>query len=102
MRKASRRVVFIKTSTPSEIINVLKPLSDVKEMDDEVWWLWIIWLKDTQSAQLVLDTLHLQTALSGMILIQNHTFNRQSKEVDTDSLLLETANNAWQTILFLI
>lgn len=35
MRKAAQQVVFINTSTPSERINVLKPLSDIKEMDDD-------------------------------------------------------------------
>ena len=35
MRRASRQVVFINTSPPSERVNLLKPLSDIKDMDDD-------------------------------------------------------------------
>ena len=35
MRKASRQVVFINTSPPSERVTLLKPLSDIKDMDDD-------------------------------------------------------------------
>ena len=35
MRKVSRQVVFVNTSPPSERVNLLKPLSDIKDMDDD-------------------------------------------------------------------
>ena len=35
MRKASRQIVFINTSPPEERVELLKPLSDIQEMDDD-------------------------------------------------------------------
>ena len=35
MRKASRQIVFINTSLPEERVELLKPLGDIKEMDDD-------------------------------------------------------------------
>ena len=34
MRKASRQIIFINTSSPKERVELLKPLNDIKEMDD--------------------------------------------------------------------
>jgi len=35
MRKSSRQIVFINTSPPEERVELLKPLNDIKEMDDD-------------------------------------------------------------------
>ncbi|CAH3156159.1 unnamed protein product [Pocillopora meandrina] len=35
MRKASRQIVFINTSPPKERVELLKPLSDIQEMEDD-------------------------------------------------------------------
>ena len=35
MRKASRQVIFINTSPPEERVELLKPINEIKEMDDE-------------------------------------------------------------------
>ena len=34
MKKASRRIIFINTSLPEERVELLKPIDDIKEMDD--------------------------------------------------------------------
>ena len=36
MRKSSRQVVFINTSPPDERVELLKPMSEIEEMDEEV------------------------------------------------------------------
>ena len=35
MRKSSRQIIFINTAPPEERVELLKPLSDIKEMDDD-------------------------------------------------------------------
>ena len=35
MRKASRQIIFINTSPPEERVELLKPLTDIEEMDDD-------------------------------------------------------------------
>ena len=35
MRKASRQIIFINTSPPEERVKLLKPVDDIKEMDDD-------------------------------------------------------------------
>ena len=35
MRKASRQIVFVNTSPPDERVELLKPLDDIQEMDDD-------------------------------------------------------------------
>ena len=35
MRKASRQIIFINTSPPDERVELLKPIQDIKEMDDD-------------------------------------------------------------------
>ena len=34
-RKASRQIVFINTSPPEERVQLLKPINDIQEMDDD-------------------------------------------------------------------
>lgn len=93
MRKASRQVVFINTSTPSDRINVLKPLSDIKEMDDDC--------EDSYTGNLIKRYTKCPVSLEHLTLADwaawydtdTKPYNKQSKELDTDSLLLETATN---------
>ena len=35
MRKASRQIIFINTSPPDERVELLKPIEDIKEMDND-------------------------------------------------------------------
>ena len=35
MRKESRQIIFINTSPPNERVELLKPIEDIKEMDDD-------------------------------------------------------------------
>jgi hypothetical protein len=35
MRRSSRQIIFINTSPPEERVELLKPLNDIKEMDDD-------------------------------------------------------------------
>ena len=35
MRKASRQIIFINTSPPGERVELLKPMNDIKDMDDD-------------------------------------------------------------------
>ena len=35
MREASRQMIFINTSPPDERVELLKPIEDIKEMDDD-------------------------------------------------------------------
>ena len=36
MKKASRQIVLINTSPPEERVELLKPIDDIKEMDDNI------------------------------------------------------------------
>ena len=35
MRKASRKIIFINTSPPDERVELLKPIDDIKNMEDD-------------------------------------------------------------------
>ena len=35
MRKSSRQVIFINTSTPEDRVRLLKPISDINDMEDD-------------------------------------------------------------------
>ena len=35
MRKASRQIIFINTSPPDERVELLKPIDDIKNMEDD-------------------------------------------------------------------
>jgi len=93
IRKASRQVVFINTSTPTDRINVLKPLSDIKEMDDDC--------EDSYTGNLIKRYTKRPVSLEHLTLADwaawydtdAKPYNKQSKELDTDSFLLETATN---------
>jgi len=35
MRKSSRQIIFINTSPPNERVELLKPMDDIKNMEDD-------------------------------------------------------------------
>lgn len=93
MRKASRQVVFINTSPPSERVDLLKPLSDIKDIDDDS--------EDIYTGHLIKRYTKRPASLEHLTLADWATwydtdtkpYIKQSKELDSDSLLLETAIN---------
>lgn len=93
MRKAPRQVVFINTSPPSERVKLLKPLSDIKDTDDDSG--------DIYTGHLIKRYTKRPASLEHLTLADWAAWNdtdtkpyiKQSKELDSDSLLLETAIN---------
>ena len=93
MRKASRQVVFINTSPPSERVNLLKPLSDIKDMDYDA--------EDIYTGHLIKRYTKRPASLEHLTLADwaawydtdTKPYIKQSKELDSDSLLLEKAIN---------
>ena len=91
MRKASRQIVFINTSPRDEQVEVLKPISDIKDMDDdseEIFTGGLIKRYTKRPASLEQVTLADWAAWYDSSAKQ---CVRQSNEFDTDNLLLETA-----------
>lgn len=52
MKKCSRQVMFINTAPPEERVQLLKPMNDIEELDDDCEDIYIVldFCKDTQSA----------------------------------------------------
>ena len=90
MRKASRQIVFINTSPKDERVEILKPVSDIKELDDDS--------EDIFTSGLLKRYAKRPASLENLTLADwaawydsSGTYVRQSNELDTDNLLLESS-----------
>ena len=72
MRKASRQVIFINTSPPEERVELLKPLDDIKDMEDDCEDIYTNGLIKRYTMQTSnVEKSHLQTGQHGMICVGN-------------------------------
>ena len=90
MRKASRQIVFINTSPKDERVEVLKPVSYINELDDDS--------EDIFASGLIKRYAKRPASLENLTLADwaawydsSGSYVRQSNELDTDNLSLETA-----------
>ena len=85
MRKASRQIVFINTSPKDERVEVLKPVSYINELDDDS--------EDIFASGLIKRYAKRPASLENLTLADDSSgsYVRQSNELDTDNLSLETA-----------
>ena len=90
MRKASRQIVFINTSPKDERVEILKPVSYINELDDDS--------EDIFASGLIKRYAKRPASLENLTLADwaawydsSGSYVRQSNELDTDNLLLETA-----------
>ena len=93
MRKASRKVVFIHTAPPNERAELLKPLEEIKNMEDdceEIYTGGLIKRYTKRSHKLE----HLTLAdWAAWCDLGDSAFIKQANTLDTDDLLVETAFN---------
>ena len=89
MHKASRQFVFINTAPPEERVQLLKPLSDINEMDDDC--------EDLYTGGLIKRYTKRPVSLEHLTLAdwaawcdcKTKSYVRPSTELDTDNLPLE-------------
>jgi len=78
MRKASRQVVFINTSPPEERVQLLKPLDDINDMEDDCEDIYTNGLiKRYTMRPSSLENVPLQTGQHGKICVGNLAKNSQ-------------------------
>ena len=90
MRKASRQVIFINTSPPEERVELLKPINDIKDMEDDC--------EEIYASGLLKRYCNRPQKLEQLTLADwaawydscGKPYVKQSSELDTDNLLLET------------
>ena len=90
MRKVSRQIIFINTSPPEERVELLKPLSDIKEMDDdceEIYTSGLVKRYCKRPAKLEQITL---ADWAAWYDCSGKPYVKLSDEVDTDGFQLET------------
>ena len=93
MRKASRQVIFINTSPPEERVELLKPLDDIKDMEDDcedIYTNGLIKRYTMRTSSLENITLADWAAWYDMC---GKPYVKQSNELDVDNLLSETCND---------
>ena len=93
MRKASRQVILINTSPPEERVELLKPLDDIKDMEDDcedIYTNGLIKRYTMRTSSLENVTLADWAAWYDMC---GKPYVKQSNELDVDNLLSETFND---------
>ena len=93
MKKSSRQVVFINTAPPDERVQLLKPVSDIKEMEDDC--------EDVYTTGLLQRYAKRPFGLERLTLADwaawHHScgkpYVKKSFQKDADNLPLETAND---------
>ena len=93
MRKASRQVILINTSPPEERVELLKPLDDIKDMEDDcedIYTNGLIKRYTMRTSSLENITLADWAAWYDMC---GKPYVKQSNELDVDNLLSETCND---------
>ena len=93
MRRASRQVIFINTSLPEERVELLKPLDDIKDMEDDC--------EDIYTNGLIKRYTMRPSSLENITLADwaawydmcGKPYIKQSNVLDVDDLLPETYND---------
>ena len=93
MRKSSRQVIFVNTAPPEDRVKLLKPMTEIEEMDDDS--------EDVHCTGLLNRYIQRPTALENVsladwaALFDSHQkpFKKKSKNIDRDNLPLETLDN---------
>ena len=93
MRKSSRQVIFINTAPPEERVKLLKPMKEIEKMDDES--------EEVHSSGLLNRYVKRPNSLENITLADwaalydspKKPFVKKSKDIDTDNLPLETADD---------
>ena len=93
MKKSSRQVVFINTAPPDEKVQLLKPVNDIKEMEDDC--------EDVYTTGLLQRYAKCPFSLEHLTLADwaawydscGKPYVKKSFQKDADNLLLETAND---------
>ena len=91
MRKASRQVIFINTSPPEERVELLKPIDDIKDMEDDC--------EEIYTGGLIKRYCKRPPKLEDLTLADwaawydscGKPYIKKSNQLDTDNLLLETS-----------
>ena len=92
MKKSSRQVIFINTAPPNERVQLLKPINDIKEMDDDS--------EDIYTSGLLQRYAKRPASLEYLTLADwaawydsyGKPYEKKSFQKDSDNFLLETAN----------
>ena len=93
MRKSSREVIFINTTPPEERVQLLKPMNEIKEMDDDS--------EEVHSSGLLNRYIQRPASLENISLADwaalhdscQKPFMKKSKSTDVDNLPLETLDD---------
>lgn len=93
MKKSSRQVIFINTAPPNEKVQLLKPINDIKEMEDDS--------EDIYTGGLLQRYAKRPASLEHLTLADwaawydscGKPYEKKSFQKDTDNFLLETAND---------
>ena len=93
MRKSSRQVIFINTAPPEERVKLLKPMNEIEKMDDES--------EEVHSSGLLNRYMKRPSSLENVTLAdwaalydsRQKPFVKKLKDIDTDNLQLETADD---------
>ena len=93
MRKSSREVVFINTAPPEDRVELLKPINDIKQMEDDCEEIFTSSLlkKYTQRPQR-LEHVTLADFAAWYNISYKPAYVKKTFEVDVDNLPLETNN----------
>ena len=93
MRKSSRQVIFVNTAPPEDRVKLLKPMTEIEEMDDDS--------EDVHCTGLLNRYIQRPTALENVSLADwashydshQKPFKKKSKSVDRDNLPVETLDD---------
>ena len=93
MRKSSREVIFINTSPPEERVQLLKPMNEIEEMEDDS--------EEIHSTGLINRYIERPTSMENVTLADwaalydspKNSFKKNCKSFDSDNLLLETGKD---------
>ena len=93
MRKSSREVIFINTTPPEERVQLLKPMNEIEELDDDT--------EEVHSSGLLNRYIQRPTSLENISLPDwaalydscRKPFTKKSKSTDIDNLPLETLDD---------
>ena len=91
MRKASRKVIFIKTSPPEDRVELLKPLNDLKDMEDDCEEIYTGGLLKRYSKRPIKFEHVTLADWAAWYDSCGKPYAKQSNELDTDNLPVETS-----------
>ena len=90
MRKSSRQIIFIHTSPPDERVELLKPIEDIKEMDDDSEEIYTTGLfKRCYTHPPKLENLTLADWAAWYDNCSSKPYVKETHEIDIDGLPLE-------------